>query len=147
MAKFAFFSRPPREAIPTRIPSPRSSERKKTNFIHLRRSYTDMSTPHLDPFLHYPKTTALGLGIIGLAGTLFIAATLAPSPSEATFASDAAGILIIVGMWIFFVVGAVIERRKKYAALLILIFGLFLLCLTTTLPFLIRDLLTSFASR
>jgi hypothetical protein len=102
-----------------------------------------MSTAHLDPFLHYPKTTATGLTLIGIAGALFIAATLKLTENEARVANDIAGILVIVSMWLFLITGALVERRKKYAAILVLIFGLFLLCITATLPYLVEDLLSA----
>jgi len=41
-ATFAFFSRPPREAVPIRTASPRSFGRKNANLIRLRKSYNNI---------------------------------------------------------------------------------------------------------
>ncbi len=88
------------------------------------------STAHLNPFLHYPKTTAFGLAFLAFAALAFLRGTLTSTPQTDGVFRDLSATLAIVGLWTLLVVGVLVEPRQKYAALHLLIKGLFLITAT-----------------
>lgn len=90
-----------------------------------------MSSPHhLDPFLRYPTATLIGIALLLVSGIMYGIASFGIDPARAETLDDVAVAGALLGLWVLFAVGILIERRKKNAALILLVAGLFLLFAT-----------------
>lgn len=86
----------------------------------------------IDIFARYPRAAWTGVILsLGIFGTIF------PLPLAV---SAAATLASIAGLWILFVLALLVERRAKYATVGLLIFGLFLLSVSTVLPDLVATI-------
>lgn len=87
----------------------------------------------IDIFARFPRASWIGVVLsLGIFGTIFpIAPALA---AIATLAS-------IAGLWILFVLALRVERRTTYATVGLLLFGLFVISVSTVLPELITTII------
>lgn len=101
-------------------------------------------TAAINPFRRFPRSSCLASLLIVAAGLLFIAGWKGTDRTDlAAVLQDAAFLLCVAGLWVLFIVGILMERRRKYGAVLLLIGGLFLLSVSLLLPSVIVDLLNA----